>query len=251
MNSKNVIKSNKIGLKIIIGILIVIVGLGLGFAGYVGNYYHASDSVEAISDTENVQVIQTDTGYLYDGPGEDDALIFYPGAKVEAIAYGPLMKKLAAEGIDCFLVEMPFNLAVFGINKADTILEEYGADYSHWYTAGHSLGGAMAANYISKHEDDFDGLVLLAAYTATDISGLDIRTVNIYGTNDGVLNMDKLSDSYDLMPEDSRAVQIAGGNHAQFGDYGEQKGDGIPEISAEEQQRQTVDAIAEFVAADR
>ena len=251
MNSKNIQNNKRIGLKIIIGVAIVIAVLALVFAGYVGNYYHAANPAEAISDTETVQVIQTDTGYLYDGPGEEDALIFYPGAKVEAAAYGPLMKKLAAEGIDCFLVEMPFNLAVFGINKADNILETYGADYSHWYMAGHSLGGAMAANYISKHEDDFDGLVLLAAYTATDISGLDIRTVNIYGTNDGVLNMDKLSDSYDLMPEDSRAVQIAGGNHAQFGDYGEQKGDGIAEISVEEQQRQTVDAIVEFVAADK
>ena len=250
MNSKSVSNNKKIGLKIIIGIVIVIAALGLLFAEYVGNYYHAVNPEEAISDTEMVQVIQTDTGYLYDGPGEDDALIFYPGAKVEATAYGPLMKKLAAEGIDCFLMEMPFNLAVFGINQADDVLEVYGEDYSHWYMAGHSLGGAMAANYISKNEEDFDGLVLLAAYTATDISGLDIRTVNIYGTHDGVLNMDKLADSYDLMSEDSRAVQIAGGNHAQFGDYGEQKGDGIPEITAEEQQRQTVDAIVEFVAAD-
>ena len=239
----NVLKSNKIG----IGILIVIAVLGLFFAGYTGNYYHAANSEEAVLDTENVDVIKIDTGYLYDGPGDDDALIFYPGAKVEAIAYGPLMKKLAAEGIDCFLVEMPFNLAVFGINKADSVMATYGADYSHWYMAGHSLGGAMAANYISKHENDFDGLVLLGAYTATDLSGLDIRTVNIYGTNDGVLNMDKLGDSYDLMPEDSRAVQIAGGNHAQFGDYGEQKGDGFAEISRDEQQRQTADAIVSFI----
>ena len=243
--------NKKIGLRIGIVILIIIAALGLFFAGYTGNYYHAANPEEAVSDTENVNVIPIDTGYLYDGPGEDDALIFYPGAKVETIAYGPLMKKLAAKGIDCFLVEMPFHLAVFGINKADTILKTYGADYSHWYMAGHSLGGAMAANYISKHENDFDGLVLLGAYTATDLSELDIRTVNIYGTNDGVLNMDKLSDSYDLMPEDSRAVQIAGGNHAQFGDYGEQKGDGAAEISAEEQQRQTADAIAEFIAEDQ
>lgn len=246
MHSKNTLNNKRIGPKIIIGIVIIIAAMCLIFAGYVSNYYHAADPEEAVSDTENVNVIKTDTGYLYDGPGDDNALIFYPGAKVEAIAYGPLMKKLAAKGVDCFLVEMPFHLAVFGINKADTILEEYSSDYSHWYMAGHSLGGAMAASYISKHEDDFDGLVLLAAYTATDLSGLDIRTVNIYGTDDGVLNMDKLADSYDLMPENSRAVQIAGGNHAQFGDYGEQKGDGTAEISRDEQQRQTVDAIMDL-----
>ena len=33
---------------------------------------------------------------------------------------------------------------------------------------------------------------------------------------------------------------MEGGNHSQFGNYGEQKGDGKATISAEEQQRQTV-----------
>ena len=164
MISKNILNNKRI----IIGIVIIIAALGLIFAGYVGNYYHASDPVEALSDTENVNVIKTDTGYLYDGPG-----------------------------------------------------------------------------------DDFEGLALLAAYTATDLSDLDIRTVNIYGTRDSVLNMDKLGDSYDLMPEDSRAVQIEGGNHAQFGDYGEQNGDGTAEISRDEQQHQTVDAIISFIKEDK
>lgn len=42
-------------------------------------------------------------------------------------------------------------------------------------------------------------------------------------------------------------VVIEGGNHAQFGNYGEQKGDTPADISPQEQQSQTVDAIDEFI----
>ena len=43
-------------------------------------------------------------------------------------------------------------------------------------------------------------------------------------------------------------VEIQGGNHAQFGNYGPQKGDLPAEITAEEQQAQTVAAITDFIA---
>lgn len=42
---------------------------------------------------------------------------------------------------------------------------------------------------------------------------------------------------------------IPGGNHAQFGNYGVQKGDGTASISAEEQQVQTALAISNMVTA--
>ena len=43
-------------------------------------------------------------------------------------------------------------------------------------------------------------------------------------------------------------VEIEGGNHAQFGNYGPQKGDLPATISAEEQQAQAVEAISDFIA---
>ena len=42
-------------------------------------------------------------------------------------------------------------------------------------------------------------------------------------------------------------VIIEGGNHAQFGNYGKQKGDPDATISAEEQQTIAVNAIVEFI----
>jgi len=42
-------------------------------------------------------------------------------------------------------------------------------------------------------------------------------------------------------------VVIQGGNHAQFGNYGKQKGDPDATITAEEQQNITVKAVADFL----
>lgn len=45
--------------------------------------------------------------------------------------------------------------------------------------------------------------------------------------------MDKLEEGRKLLPKGSKEKCIEGGNHAQFGSYGKQKGDGEARISAE------------------
>lgn len=42
------------------------------------DYYHAEDATAALEDTDDVSVLETASGYMYDGPGKDTALIFYP-----------------------------------------------------------------------------------------------------------------------------------------------------------------------------
>lgn len=199
-------------------IIIVLLALILVFSGvciwYVNDYYHAVDVDAALTSSDTVTVSFTDTGMLFDGPGTTDALIFYPGAKVEAAAYAPLLKQIAESGIDCFLVKMPCNLAFFGINKADDIMADY--SYQHWYLAGHSLGGAMAASYAGRHLNDLDGLILLASYSTSDLTEADFPVISIYGSNDGVLNMEKVVTSRKLMPPDYSEHVIEGGNHAGF-----------------------------------
>ncbi len=209
---------------------------------YVRDYYHASTSVnQYLKSTSTVKAEAIDDGIFLDGPGTENALIFYPGAKVEYTAYVPLLHRLAEQGIDIFLVKMPGNLAIFGQNKASDIMEQY--DYDEWYIGGHSLGGVMAASYAAKHGDVLDGLVLLAAYPTKELPQKDFKVVSIYGSEDGVLHMDKVEKGRGYVPKDYTEVCIDGGNHAQFGDYGVQKGDGEAEISREEQQEQTADVI--------
>ena len=236
----------KYGKRILISILVVIVVVCGAFALYVNDYYEADTSVEDyLSGNDNVSVISTKEGLFLDGKGEEKALIFYPGAKVEYTAYLPMLMELAEEGVDCFLVKMPFHLAFFGMNKADTIMKQY--DYDQWYLSGHSLGGAMAAYYASSHLDKLDGLALFGAYPTKELKKEGFLVVSIYGSEDKVLNMKKVEEGRSYMPTQYFEVCLQGGNHSQFGNYGEQKGDGIATMSREEQQEKSVEAVLKMI----
>ncbi len=222
--------------------------LAAAFLIYAGRYYHAGTVAQSmLKSDETVSVTQTDYGWLFDGPSEEDALIFYPGAKVEASAYAPLLHDLAEKGMDACLVEMPFRFAFFGMNKADRVMKAH--DYEHWYIGGHSLGGAMAAYYAAGHASQLTGVILLAAYPTKPLAD-NLKVILIYGSEDGVLNRERLEEGAGYMPGNHKEYVIQGGNHAQFGDYGEQKGDGTAAISAQEQQRQAVNKCLSLVQMD-
>ncbi|MBR2990473.1 MAG: alpha/beta hydrolase [Solobacterium sp.] len=219
--------------------------LSLVFLAYTGMYYHAdTQALAALETDENVTVTKTDYGWYFDGPAEENVLVFYPGAKVEETAYAPLLHRLADNGMDACLVKMPFRLAVLGAGKAAKIPET--ADYANVYIGGHSLGGAMAANYAADHADELSGVILLAAYPTKELDD-DLQLISIYGSEDGVLNMEKVKDGGQYAPEQTVEQIIAGGNHAYFGDYGEQKGDSEARITAQEQQEETAEIILENV----
>lgn len=140
---------------------------------------------------------------------------------------------------------MPLHMAFFGINKADRIRSAYGT-YSSWFMAGHSLGAAMAAQYVSEHLDAYDGLIMLAGYPTRNLHADGFSLLNIYGSNDGHTGM--LAKNPQYRPQDTTEVVIDGGNHAQFGNYGIQKGDGTSDISALQQQEEAAAAIVSFIA---
>lgn len=175
-------------------------------------------------------------------------IIFYPGGLVEYQAYLPLMEKLACRGAFCILVEMPFDFAFFDKQAAGRFLELY-PQVDKWYMAGHSLGGAMAASYVSRHQTDFEGLILLASYSTHNISDSGLKVLSIYGSKDGVLNQahyDKYRKNLPAVGKGFTEIIIEGGNHAQFASYGAQKGDFMPEITPDQQQEITADEIAEW-----
>ena len=105
------------------------------------------------------------------------------------------------------------------------------------------MAANFAADYVEDHTDGIRGLLLLAAYPTKDLSTSDMSVVTVYGSEDGVLNMDKILAGRELMPQDYKEVCIEGGNHAQFGSYGTQKGDGTVAIPAEEQWARTVEVF--------
>lgn len=238
--------------RLVISLVSVAVSIGViigGFGIYVSDYYHALPQVESVfAPSDDVErVILEDDTIVYIPEEPVAGFIFYPGGKVEYTAYAPLMKECAERGILCVLLRMPFNLAVFDMNAADGIQEKY-PEIDKWYIGGHSLGGAMAASYLGDNKSEFEGLVLLAAYSTADLtSGTEV--LSLYGSEDKVLNMEKYAESKSNLPRDFSEVIIDGGCHAYFGIYGAQDGDGTPKISNEEQIKITVCEIEKFIKA--
>ncbi len=213
---------------------------------YVGDYYRADgDALAAFVPQNAVTVCETADGSVTVKPADGPikaGFIFYPGGKVEHTAYLPLMETLASEGMICVLVEMPFRLAVLDMNAADGIPAQY-PDVETWYIGGHSLGGSMAASYLADHGEDFAGLILLGAYSTADLSQTDLAVLSVYGSEDGVMNREKYAANKPNLPEGFTETVIQGGNHAYFGMYGEQDGDGTASITSAGQIAQTAEAI--------
>jgi hypothetical protein len=229
----------------VIVIIAVITGAG---AIYVNDYYRADSNAITTFATSNTVFTETldKRTVVYAAEKAKTGFVFYPGGKVEYTAYEPLMKACADKGILCVLIEMPFNLAVLDMNAAEGIMSRY-PEIENWYIGGHSLGGSMAASYLSKNVDEFEGLILLGSYSTADLSGTDLDVPSIYGSEDKVMNYEKYTNNKTNLPKDFTEVVINGGCHAGFGMYGAQDGDGIPIISNEEQIRLTAEKISELV----
>lgn len=231
---------------VIIGMILVIAVIGVAaLAVYTSDYYRSEVDMEDYASASNYTIEEFSEGIFVDGSGTEDAVIFYPGAKVEYTAYLPLCIRLAEQGVDCFLVEMPFHLAILGMNKADKIMDDY--SYENWYLAGHSLGGAMAANYVSDNVDDFAGLIMLAAYPTKPLVSDDLKVISIYGNKDGVLDKEKMDVGVQFVPEHYTEIGLGGANHAGFGNYGPQEGDGEATMEREKQQEMTVNYIMKMI----
>lgn len=225
--------------KIIIIVAVLVAVLVAGFYIYTLDYYRADENVAAEYTTDEYKFEAVKNAYIFYPDVEQDkniGLIFYPGGKVESISYAPLLHKISQYGITCILLEMPFNLAVFDINAADKVYDAL-PQIDQWFLMGHSLGGAMASSYVESNYAKLDGLILLGAYPINDA---DIPTIAIYGSEDMGLDEAKLAAA-------QVKYEIQGGNHAYFGNYGEQKGDGTASITRDSQQEQAVTQIVSFI----
>lgn len=237
--------------KILIVTISIVATLGLLFgvcAIYVNDYYRADmEAINAFKPSCKVVEKTLEDGIMIFGDEASEyGFIFYPGGKVEYTAYTALMRELAANGVFCVLVKMPFNLAVLDMDAAEGIQEQF-PEIDSWYIGGHSLGGSMAAAYLGDNAEDYEGLILLGSYSTEDLSGEDLEVLSLYGSEDKVLNAKKYDENMSNLPKDFTEVVIEGGCHAYFGMYGKQDGDGTADITNEEQIYFTTELVAEFM----
>lgn len=173
-------------------------------------------------------------------------LVFYPGGLVRPQAYEWLGRALAADGVMTVIPEFPADLAVTGINRADALLARYAAGRPV-VLGGHSLGGAMACDYASRHASSLAGLLLEAAYPADNVTVAGVRTLVLAAEHDGLATPAKVDAALPRLPG-AQVVRLDGSVHAFFGRYGPQSGDGVPTVSRSDAEAATLTAIRAWLA---
>lgn len=236
---------------IIRGLLIAALALGAFYAydNFVSPYRSTPDVVGSMLTDDDV--IVSTTPRLTFRPADQEptvGVIFYTGARVDPDAYAPIARQVADEGYFVVVVKHPFNFAVLGVSAASDVLVEY-PEISSWIMAGHSMGGAMAAEFAERNQR-ISGLILLASYpdASSNLAFRNLNTLVVYGSEDGLVSPAEIEqNSADVLPKTTELMLIPGGNHAQFGNYGPQIGDGLASITRNDQQAACIKAILGFL----
>lgn len=207
----------------------------------------------ALENLESDQIVsvQDDNDWLVFSPQGSQpgtGFIFYPGGRVDYQAYALHASQIARAGYTVVVVRMPLNFAFLGLNKAEAVIQNF-PNIETWAVGGHSLGGAMAAEFAFENPSRVQGLVLWAAYPAdnTDLTNANLNVLSISASNDGLATPVEIQESRQRLPETTEFIEIQGGNHAGFGWYGVQSGDSALEIEKSDQMEQVVLATTAFL----
>ena len=239
----------KIFRNVLIGLAMILVVAVIGIAIYV-QPLPAKDSAKAAL-SSNVSVTVTDSGnqiVFMPAKTPKKALIFYPGAKVDPVAYSEAMQAIAQAGYAVFLEKFPLNFAIIQPNRADEVIAA-NPSIANWAIAGHSLGGASACLYTKNSSkvgaSKIRALIFWAAYCdkSFDLSSrTDVQVTSISGSLDALATPETVESTKVFAPSSTKYVVVTGGNHAQFGNYGVQSGDNPATILLAEQQKQVIAA---------
>ncbi|KOX95520.1 alpha/beta hydrolase [Halorubrum tropicale] len=220
------------GAVVLLSAIVVAAGAAYFAAGLGPN----ADAVAAAEADPDVAVDRTPVGTaVRDGPvtASTVGFVYYPGGRVSHESYVPTAAEIVAASDRAALVvvvDAPLNLAVLAPDRADRVRERY-PDVDAWAVGGHSLGGAMACRHAAGNAGAYDALVLHAAYCDRDLSQSGLDALVVLGGADGVIDAERERASRENLPADARVVELDGVNHAGFGAYGPQPGDGPASLS--------------------
>lgn len=246
---------------VLIGVAVVVVLVTVVFLVYAHTVFAGdreasldawrSDAV-TIATTETSIVIEPASG------GTDVGLVFVPGAKVEPSAYlYKLSGVVEATGMTVVITKPTLNLAFFDARP----LSAFTAAAPHverWFVGGHSLGGVRACQLAAEAARTADaagadedpgivGLMLFGSYCVDDLSDSGLAALSIVAENDGLSTPDDVAQRSGLLPADAMSVLIDGANHAAFGDYGDQPGDGAATVDRQQARDEIAAAVESFI----
>ncbi|MED1563299.1 alpha/beta hydrolase [Alkalihalobacillus alcalophilus] len=199
--------------------------------------------------SDEYRIEQKNDWYKFEPTNEEihSTIILYPGGLVKPESYSLLAEELALNQHRVFIIKMPLNLAFFGKDKATPIVDKYQDEPI--FIGGHSLGAVFASRFAIEFEEKLDGVFFLASYPDKNgsLRTTSLPSILLTASEDNVINQKNLKQASDLFSEEHQHFIIEGGNHAYFGSYGQQSGDGESLISAEVQRRHTVMLLHEWI----
>ena len=247
---KNKQKKKLRKIKIIKALLILLLLSVIVFFIWLSSYYAPTKEAELYLKSDSNVEVSIDKNLISFTPKNTTptkGFILYPAAKVDARAYAKICKMISSYGYQVVAVDMPFNFAPFGKNKASEVIQKY-SDIENWVIGGDSLGGLTATRYVNSNLEKIDGVVLISSYPADSyLKEIGMDVLSIWGSKDGVIDFQSLIDAKEKLPSDTTYLEIEGANHSQFGDYGTYKKDEAALISEEEQQEKAVQSIVSFI----
>jgi len=235
---------------VLLALLAVVVLLAVAFLFYA-NLVMRGERQQALLAWENddITITSTDQSIVMEpvAGATGEGLLFIPGAKVDPYAYLYKLSGVVESGVTVVITKPTLNLAFFDFRTLDDFaVDAPGVD--EWFVGGHSLGGVKACMLADSPE--VAGLVLFGSYCANDLSGSDLRVLSIVGSDDGLSTPEKVSSAAGELPASTEYVTIEGSNHARFGDYGDQAGDGEATISTEDARAEITLALTDFFGLD-
>lgn len=184
------------------------------------------DPQVSISSTDHSVILRPRNG------GTATGLVFIPGAKVDPYAYLYKLSGIVEKGVTVVITKPILNLAFFDQRPLSRFTED-APSVTRWFVGGHSLGGVRACMLAhSTGEPKVAGLVLFGSFCANDLSRTDLRVLSIAAERDGLSTPAMIDAAKNMLPASASFVEVRGSNHAQFGDYGAQPGDGVATISS-------------------
>ena len=229
--------------KIVLGIASIFVVVFVGLWIYSIDSYQPLDAMyETIEQMETSYVRTEDIdeiSFTVESPIMQVLII--PGGKVKPESYEYLAISLAINGYNVTIAKPLFNLAILTPNYFNRFL----SNHLDNVVVGHSLGGTVGS-MMSHSNDLVSHVIFLASYPISDVN--DKEALVITAENDLVLDASKIEENSAYLPENYRNTVITGGNHAQFGWYGKQKGDGEATIDTLTQQDLIITEIIAFLS---
>ena len=223
-----------------ISIVAALLAIVLGFIVYASTPFTAeADALESVTADPAITLTESDLAVvLAPETPTGDGLVVMAGARVEPAAYAAKLSGLVDAGVTVVIARPVLNFAILEFRPLSTFTD-LAPSVNRWAVGGHSLGGVRACQYVADDAAVSDdaavapaddpslvGLVLLGSYCSADLASSDIPVLSLSGENDGLSTPEKIEANAHLLPSDATFVEIPGANHAQFGDYGVQPGDG-------------------------